>query len=59
MSFDFTHASNWTPYFLASATELSHTELFSHSIDIGFSLLADNEGNEEAYKGWVLEPNRH
>ena len=59
MSSDFTHASNWTPYFLADATELSHTELFSHSIDIGFSLLVDNEGNEEAYTGRVPEPNRH
>ena len=59
VSSDFTYASTWAPYFVANAPELCHTDLCSHSADVGFSLLVGNEGDEKAYTGRVSEPNRH
>ena len=59
MSSDFTYAGNSTAHFLADASELRGADLCSNSVTLGFSLLADNEGDEGAYTGWVPKPDRH
>lgn len=59
MSFNFTYAIIWASIILAPTSGLCPTYQCGYMVDIGFSLLADNEGNEEASTGWVPEPNRH
>lgn len=59
MSPDFTYASIGTSIILAPASQVCHAQLCSHRIDIGVSLLADNEGDEDAHTGWIPELNRH
>ncbi len=57
MSSDFTYASIRASVVLAPASRLCPAYQFCHMADIGFSLLVDKEGNEEAHTGWVPELN--
>ena len=50
MSSDIVYATTGTTHFLVSASELRHTNLCGHSIDICFNIPAHKKVNEEAPK---------
>jgi hypothetical protein len=59
VSSDFTYAIIGDSVVLAPAPQICPTYQWRYIVDIGFSLLADNESDEEAPTGWVPELNRH
>ena len=59
VSSDFTDVGIGTAVVLVFASWLCPTYQYSYMTDNGFSLLADNQGNEKAPARWIPEPNRH
>ena len=59
MSSDFYRTNLGGSIVLAPTPRLCPSYQCSYSVVSGFSLLADEESDEEARSGWVPESNRH